>query len=247
MLLLSAERNYLSIHSRLLLTQYSRSCTMHAMASRRRAAPRKKPLQRRSRAMVEVLVEATTRVLLREGYEACTTNRVAEVAGVSIGSVYQYFPNKESLVMAVMEGHQAQMQAELVERLSQLANADLKTAVHEMLGAMLEVQRLQPKLHRVLLEQVPRIGALRRLHELNGQYAPLVEGWLEAHRAELGITSPSVAAYVLIGAVEGVLSRVMMEKPGWLELGLLQEQLTRLVISYLGPNVPTQKKQTPRG
>jgi hypothetical protein len=98
---------------------------------------------------------------------------------------------------------------------------------------MLEVQRLQPRLQRVLLEQVPRIGALRRLHELNAQYAPLVEGWLEAHRSELGITSPSVAAYVLIGAVEGVLSRVLMEKPGWLELGLLQEHLTRLVLSYL--------------
>lgn len=186
--------------------------------------------------MVEVLLDATTRVLLKDGYEACTTNRVAEVAGVSIGSVYQYFPHKESLVVAVMERHQAQLQAAMVSRLSELAQADLATAVHEMVGAMLEVQRLQPRLHRVLLEQVPRIGALRRLHELNNQYAPLVEGWLEAHRSELGITSPSVAAYVLIGAVEGVLSRVLLEKPGWLELGLLQAHLTRLVLSYLGPS-----------
>ena len=192
--------------------------------------------------MVEVLVEATTRVLLKDGYEACTTNRVAEVAGVSIGSVYQYFPHKESLVLAVMERHQEQMQAAMVLRLSELANADLATAVHEMLGAMLEAQRLQPRLHRVLLEQVPRIGALRRLHELNSQYVPLVESWLEAHRDQLGITSPSVAAWVLIGAVEGVLSRVLMEKPGWLELGLLQEHLTRLVLSYLQPNVRPSKR-----
>ncbi|MDP2273681.1 MAG: TetR/AcrR family transcriptional regulator [Archangium sp.] len=212
------------------------------MASRRRASPRKKPQQRRSRAMVEVLVEATTRVLLKDGYEACTTNRVAEVAGVSIGSVYQYFPDKESLVLAVMERHQEQLQAAMVVRLSELANADLATAVHEMLGAMLEAQRLQPRLHRVLLEQVPRIGALRRLHELNGQYAPLVEAWLETHRDQLGITNPSVAAWVLIGAVEGVLARVLMEKPGWLELGLLQEHLTRLVLSYLQPNVRRSKR-----
>lgn len=205
------------------------------MASRRRASPRKKPVQRRSKAMVEVLVEATTRVLLKDGYEACTTNRVADVAGVSVGSVYQYFPNKESLVVAVMERHQAQLQVAMVERLSQLGDADLSTAVHEMVGAMLEVQRLQPRLHRVLLEQVPRIGATRRLHELNSEYAPMIEAWLEAHRDELGITNPSVAAYVLIGAVEGVLSRVLLEKPGWLELGLLKDQLTRLVLSYLSP------------
>ncbi|MDP1823490.1 MAG: TetR/AcrR family transcriptional regulator [Archangium sp.] len=211
------------------------------MAPKRRAAPRKKPLQRRSREMVEVLVDATTRVLLKDGYEACTTNRVAEVAGVSIGSVYQYFPNKESLVVAVMERHQAQLQAAMVERLSQLGDADLSTAVHAMMGAMLEVQRLQPRLHRVLLEQVPRIGALRRLHELNNEYAPMIEAWLEAHRGELGITSPSVAAYVLIGAVEGVLQRVLMEKPGWLELGLLQEHLTRLVLSYLAPTASASR------
>ncbi len=192
--------------------------------------------------MVEVLVEATTRVLLKDGYEACTTNRVAEVAGVSIGSVYQYFPDKESLVLAVMERHQEQLQAAMVVRLSELANADLATAVHEMLGAMLEAQRLQPRLHRVLLEQVPRIGALRRLHELNGQYAPLVEAWLETHRDQLGVTNPSVAAWVLIGAVEGVLARVLMEKPGWLELGLLQEHLTRLVLSYLQPNARRSRR-----
>lgn len=214
------------------------------MASRRRAAPRKKPVQRRSRAMVEVLVEATTRVLLKDGYEACTTNRVADVAGVSVGSVYQYFPNKESLVVAVMERHQAQLQAAMVERLSQLGDADLSTAVHEMVGAMLEVQRLQPRLHRVLLEQVPRIGAMRRLHELNNEYAPMIEAWLEAHRDELGITNPSVAAYVLIGAVEGVLSRVLLEKPGWLELGLLQDQLTRLVLSYLAPTAAASRSPT---
>lgn len=186
--------------------------------------------------MVALLVEATTRVLLKDGYEACTTNRVAEVAGVSIGSVYQYFPHKEALVLAVMEGHQAQLQEAMVARLGELADADLATAVHGMVGALLEVQRLQPRLQRVLLEQVPRIGALRRLHELNSQYAPLVEAWLEAHRVELGVKNPAVAAYVLIGAVEGVLHRVLLEKPGWLELGLLQEQLTRLVLSFLSPD-----------
>ena len=83
---------------------------------------------------------------------------------------------------------------------------------------------------------------MRRLHELNGQYAPLVEAWLETHRDQLGITNPSVAAWVLIGAVEGVLSRVLMEKPGWLELGLLQEHLTRLVLNYLQPNVRRSRR-----
>lgn len=185
--------------------------------------------------MVETIVQATTRVLLKDGYEACSTNRVAEAAGVSIGSVYQYFPDKEALVMAVMERYQAGLHEGLVARLAELGDADLESAVRGMVSAFLEVPRLQPRLYRVLLEQVPRIGALKRLHELHAQYVPLVEAWLEAHRAEVGVTSPSVAAWVLIAAVEGVLTRVMLERPGWVELGILEEQVTRLVLNYLAP------------
>lgn len=205
------------------------------MGLRRRATQRKQPTQSRSRLMVEAIVKATTQVLLKEGYEACTTNRVAEAAGVSIGSVYQYFPNKEALVVAVLERYQGELRDAMVVRLAELATADLETAVRGMVAAMLEVPRLQPRLHRVLLEQVPRIGALKRLHELHGEYAPLVEAWLEAHRGELGVTNPGVAAWVLIAAVEGVVARVMLERPGWIELGILQEQLTRLVLNYLAP------------
>lgn len=185
--------------------------------------------------MVESIVEATTRVLLKEGYEACTTNRVAKAAGVSIGSLYQYFPDKEALVVAVMERYQAELKAALLARLSELADADLETAVRAMVSALLEVPRLKPRLHKVLLEQVPRLGALKRLHELHGEYAPLVEAWLEAHRDQLGITRPSVATWVLIAAVEGVVARVMLERPGWIELGILKEELTRLVLNYLAP------------
>jgi AcrR family transcriptional regulator len=205
------------------------------MATHRAVSPRKGARQDRSKKTVGVILQATARVLVQEGYEACTTNRVAAAAGVSIGSLYQYFPNKESLVVAVMERHLEELQAAMAERLLALAGADLPTAVREMIRALLETQQLKPRLHRVLLEQVPRIGALRRLHELHGHYQPLVAAWLEAHADALAVKEPQVAAYVLIGAVEGVLTRVMLERPGWLDEGVLERQLTRLVLAYLSP------------
>lgn len=217
-----------------------------AMATNRRVTPRKKPSQGRSKATVEAIVQATARVLLKDGYEACTTNRVADEAGVSIGSVYQYFPNKESLVVAVMEGHLTQLQEALARRLGELGEADLPTAVREMVGAMLEVNRIQPRLHRVLLEQVPRIGAMKRLHELNDLYVPMVTAWLEAHQEQLDVPSPSVAAYVIVAAIEGVVTRVMLEKPSWLEQGVLEQQMVRLVLSYFAPQlVPLMKRAPP--
>ena len=71
--------------------------------------PRKSASQERSRSTVDALLEATARVLVKEGYDRASTNRIAEVAGVSIGSLYQYFPNKEALVAAVIDRHTEQV------------------------------------------------------------------------------------------------------------------------------------------
>src|SRR5262245_41962369 len=68
-------------------------------------AARKPATQARSRATVEALVEATARILVREGFDKASTNRIAEAAGVSVGSLYQYFPGKEALVAAVIVRH----------------------------------------------------------------------------------------------------------------------------------------------
>lgn len=205
------------------------------MATTRRVSPRKKPLQGRSRATVEAIVQATARVLIRDGYEACTTNRVAETAGVSIGSLYQYFPNKEALVVAVMERHLGALKEAMGRRLGELEGADLPTVIREMVRALLEVNQLQPKLHRVLMEQVPRIGALKRLHELHSQYEPLLTTWLQGH-SDAG-DEAGIEAYIIIAAAEGVVTRVLLEKPTWVESGALEAQLTRLVLGYFSTPV----------
>jgi AcrR family transcriptional regulator len=75
------------------------------MASRPRTNPRKLASQERSRLTVDALLEATARILMKDGYDRASTNRIADAAGVSIGSLYQYFPSKEPLVAAVIDRH----------------------------------------------------------------------------------------------------------------------------------------------
>src|SRR5262244_4119896 len=75
------------------------------MASRPLTNPRKQASQERSRATVDALIEATARLLVREGFDKASTNRIAQEAGVSIGSLYQYYPSKEALVAALLERH----------------------------------------------------------------------------------------------------------------------------------------------
>src|ERR1044072_3650169 len=75
------------------------------MARKPLTNPRKEESQERSRATVDALVEATARILVEDGFDKASTNRIADVAGVSVGSLYQYFPTKEALVLAVIEGY----------------------------------------------------------------------------------------------------------------------------------------------
>lgn len=88
-----------------------------AAASRRAdpLAPRKRPAQRRSAATVEAILEAAARILETAGFEGYTTNAVAERAGVSIGSLYQYFPNRDALTAALIDRETATLVADVQE------------------------------------------------------------------------------------------------------------------------------------
>jgi AcrR family transcriptional regulator len=105
--------------------------------SRRR---RKEPRQSRGRTTVDIILKATARVLLEDGYDAFTTKRVAQVAGVSIGSLYQYFPNKQALLVALVENHQQTRVEQLGRMISELA--PLEEAIPRYIEAMIETQRL---------------------------------------------------------------------------------------------------------
>jgi AcrR family transcriptional regulator len=182
---------------------------------------------------VDVLLKATARVLVKHGYEGLNTNRIAEVAGVSVGSVYQYFPNKEALVVRVMERHHEKIRAIVIDHLSRLQEATLETVVATLVRAMLDAHRVEPKLHQVFMEQVPRLGALKRLRDQHAAYEPLVTAWLEAHQEQIGVDDPRAATWLLIAAVDGVLNRVVTERPSWLGEAQLEREISSLITRYL--------------
>ncbi len=205
--------------------------------ARIRTVPRKAPSQERSRHTVEAIVDATARVLVRDGYDALSTNRVAKEAGVSVGSLYQYFPGKEALVAAVMERHASRMQENIAARMQNAPPAATAEEVAtEMIRAMLAAQQAEPRLHRALVEQVPRIGALRRLHELFGNYERLVEAWLEDNRDRIEVRDARMAAFVLVAAVEGLVNRATLDRPDLVASGTIEEQILRLVLAYVVPS-----------
>ena len=99
------------------------------MAAKVQTNPRKSASQKRSRLTVDALLEATARILIREGFGNASTNRIAEVAGVSVGSLYQYFPGKEALVAALVDRHRQEISRAVRGELAEAMHLPLRAAV----------------------------------------------------------------------------------------------------------------------
>lgn len=206
------------------------------MARKPLTKPRKNASQTRSRATVDALIEATARILVKEGYEKASTNRIAEQAGVSVGSLYQYFPSKEALVVAVIERHNRDIMELVRPVLAEIATLPMKQALRRIVVAAVEAHRLDPRLHRVLAEQVPRTGKLENVEAFNRQYYAWFRDYLESHRDQIRAVDVELAAFVCVTSVEALTHNAVLHHSGLLSdaaAGKLVDEATRLVIRYL--------------
>src|SRR5262249_15836057 len=140
-----------------------------SMPARLRTTPRKHATQDRSKATVDAILSATARVLVKVGYDRASTNRIAEAAGVSVGSLYQYFPGKEALVAALLQPQMEEMAGVLQAALGRILGRPLAEGARELVRVMVAAHGLDPRLHKVLVEQTPRVGRLERIHDIEAQ------------------------------------------------------------------------------
>jgi AcrR family transcriptional regulator len=206
------------------------------MAQTLQTNPRKSASQERSRATVDALLEATTRVLVKEGYDRASTNRIAEVAGVSIGSLYQYFPSKEALVAAVIDQHTQEISEVTRKVLIRAAALPIEAAAREFVSVAIDAHRINPKLHGVLAEQIPHVGRLENIEANVRQGYALVRSYLEAHRDEIDVADLDLAAFILVTVVEALTHAAVLRRPDLLGDGKARQfvdDVTRLVVRYL--------------
>ncbi len=203
------------------------------MAKDRRLSARKEPRQDRSRETVDGILRAAARILARDGYEAATTNRIAEVAGVSVGSLYQYFPNKDAIVAALVDAHSEAMFEVFRRELASLGDADLETAARRVVTAQLEAHKVDPRLHRVFVEQLPKMGMLARFHEITRRSVLLVRTWLEAHRDEVRPRNLDLAAFLLVTTVEALTHAAVLDQHERLHDPDFVDEVVALCVRYL--------------
>jgi len=191
---------------------------------------RKEPSQARSRATVEAIIEAGARVLGDHGWAGFTTNAVAVVAGISIGSLYQYFPDKLSLVEAIRRHHFDEVLA--VMRRATAGELPLAESAEGLVQGMIDAHNVNPELHRVLLDEAPGHDGSRLAHDaFLAEYHSHYRSFVAVHRNGHGGPANDVLAQLLSGAVEGVIHSAARKRA--LGSPELKQELIRMICSYL--------------
>ena len=178
------------------------------MATRGELSPRKRPRQQRSQDTVDAILEAGARVFAERGFAGGTTNHIAVTAGVSVGSLYEYFPNKGAILVAIAQRQLDRMIAE-VQRA--IAEGEPREPLRELLGrfveTMLAVHESDPELHRVLFGEAPHPSELHAcVLQMEETLAHTIEARLSAC-PEVATRDRDTAAHLVVQTVEALTHR----------------------------------------
>ena len=210
------------------------------MPPKARINPRKHPTQDRSKQLVASLLDATAVILVKHGYEGLTTNRVAESAGVSVGSLYQYFPNKEALVASLIQRWSDSVLETISHSYQGVQHQPIEDAVVSLVKTTLETSKVNVKLHRILLQQIPNVEASPGIVQWNRRMAELVASWLELHREQLEVDDLRLAAEIVVMTLASLSDYALIHRPELLNSPAFVRHLSRLVLGYLSPTRASQ-------
>lgn len=194
--------------------------------------PRKSPVQARSAASVEAILDATIQVLLQVGKERLTTTRVASRAGVSVGSLYQYFPNKSALLQAALKRHLNEV-AEAVEKVcrEQKANA-LPRMATALVNRFLEAKMRDAKTSVALYSISSDVDGAKIVQQMGIRFNEAIVEMLRTACVPLTV-DPQLAAEMLQGVMAGVSRRLLESDAPDKQLATLRQELIFFVCAYL--------------
>jgi AcrR family transcriptional regulator len=196
--------------------------------------PRKSAKQQRSRVTIDAILEATARIVGQVGLDRATTNRIAELAGVSIGSLYQYFPGKEALLAALIE-REARADLDALRDVFEAGRAlPLADAIATAVAELVARHARHPGLYRWMLTYTPGLGQHPRVRAIAAEGRAIFRDLLAERRADLPPhQEPALAAMILGSALEAAVHAAIFERPEVLADGSLTRELTALCLAYL--------------
>jgi AcrR family transcriptional regulator len=184
--------------------------------------------------MVTAILDATARVPVDDGYAQITTNRVAERAGIRVGSHYQYFPSHDALVAAVARRYSEKMKMALEALLVETRTEDLKTALTRMVRGIAAIHAIDPVLSRVLASELPRLGAMEWRTELAARGFAKTKALLASQATEVRKDPDhSVAAFTVATTTEAIMVSLARQAASTVDIEAVEASLIQMLVLYL--------------
>ncbi len=180
-----------------------------------------------------MILDAAAQVLVEQGFERATTNGIASRAGVSIGSLYQYFPNKEAVVAALFDRLSEKAVRLYQDRLKEIARAPLRQAIHDAISGAVELYRSAPELVGMGMDRLNDLGRENQYRGVREKFVTILMAFLQSRKAEIRDGDLPHMAWVTASAMESVLMRVLREKPDYLSTDRLLGETAELIGRYL--------------
>jgi AcrR family transcriptional regulator len=195
-------------------------------------SPRKRPQQRRSRVTIDTIFEATIQVLLANGLDGITTIQIAERAGVSVGSLYQYFPNKRALLAAVVKRHVGEVADATILACRSVHGRTIGEMCATMMSAFVDAKTRRPEVSRALYLPSAAVNADAIVKEESGRCAQAVHDMLIS-ASDATFAQPREVSGILIGSIVGPTRAVIEGGGNRATFERLKLHLTALCVGYL--------------
>lgn len=213
--------------------EHSHSCADSDMTHLPPEAPRKHPRQSRAQATVNAMLDAAAHILVADGYGGFNTNKVAEHAGVSIGSLYQYFPNKVALITALRQRHADQMRALFTSIAADALAAPLNQAVPMLIRAIMAAHTVSPRLHQVLEQEVPRQTQQAEVSDWEIELRQQLQHLLQSHQPALCVKDLGLASLILVRMVDALVHGAITPDPMGIPSDAMESEICTVVLRYL--------------
>lgn len=193
---------------------------------------RRQPTQERAQATVEAMLDAVVRLLQRGGAAAITTNRIAATAGVSIGSVYQYFPDKHAIFIALHERHIREVDRVIHRKISESSGEPLDRLIASLVDGMIEIHAVDPELSALLDSEVPHHtdGAQEFSSRLHSAFRKV----LTPHAKSLGgAVKLDIRAFLLGNVLDALGHALVLRRPRGLSLRAARAEVCKAILTCL--------------
>lgn len=193
---------------------------------------RRTPKQRRALTTIDKILSTAAFILEQEGLDRLNTNYLAKKSSLGVGTIYQYFNNKESIIIGLLERQHKRRINALKKQVFELKNTSLEVVVEGLIKALFEFQKRSPRLEQILLEKQYSYNIDQLEEDLDDKFITLLQRYIALNNIEFNVTDVRLAMKILVTSIKAVSSHYLFTSKDYSEEQMISE-LKEMTLRYV--------------